>query len=336
MKKHIGFSGVFSLLLTPFHNDKSVDWNAYERYLTRQLELKPDGLFAVCGSSEMKWLTPSERVELARRAVKSAGKTPVVATANLDSDRSRHSEEVRRMADTGLAGVVLVPPPGLGENQDELGEYFARIIDTAPCPTLLYEWPMVSPHLIEARIYGELVDHHGLAGIKDTTCTMEGIGAKIERNGKATVFQANAPFMMEAIARGAGGIMAIVTTAAADLTIDFRHAAQAAVRRRSAYDASEVGHTPVTSNAAESMIADNTSVAATAGLLHEQLVLLDCALVRGGAYPASAKHLAALRGIDMGLTCRAPAVAAGEVRKAVEVWYSHADRTGVLGAVRAG
>jgi dihydrodipicolinate synthase/N-acetylneuraminate lyase len=138
---------------------------------------------------------------------------------------------------------------------------------------------------------------------------MEGIGAKIECTGAATVFQANAPFMLESILRGAGGIMAIITTAAADLTIDFWKAAR---EQRTA------GGDPA------------PAALPRATTLHEQLVLLDCALGRGGAYPASAKYLATLRGPQMGLTCRAPSVAVPEVRKALEVWYTQAVRSGVL------
>ncbi len=292
------FSGVFSLLLTPFEGNKSIDWKAYERYLAWQIEMKPDGLFAVCGTSEMKWLTFEERAELARRAVKRAGSLPVVATANLDPELDRHPDELHKLADTGVAGVVLVPPDGLGEDQDRLREYFARIIEDAPCPTLIYEWPAVTPHLVDAHVYGDLVKRHGLAGIKDTTCTMEGIGAKIERTGNAAVFQANAPFMLESIRKGARGIMAIVSAAAADLVIRFYRAASAGSDEAAA--------------------------------LHESLVLLDCALGRGGAYPATAKHLASLRGVTMGLACRAPANAAPEVLKAIEVWLAHARRLEVV------
>jgi 4-hydroxy-tetrahydrodipicolinate synthase len=284
---------VFSLLLTPFDDNREIDWRGYERYVAWQLDQGPDGVFAVCGSSEMKWLSLEERLRLAQAAVKQAGRIPVVATANLEPEPARHGEEIRRIADTGVAGVVLVPQPGLGENQDRLGEYFGRLIDGAPCPALVYEWPMVKPYLLEARIYAGLVRDHGVAGIKYTTCTMEGIAAKVAVRGDSTVFQANAPFLAESVRAGAGGIMAITTTAAADLAIRFWKAATGSPAREAA-----------------------------AASLHAQLVLLDCALERGGAYPASAKHLATLRGLPMGTTCRNPVRLAPECRKAVEVWLS--------------
>ncbi len=297
------FEGVYSLLLTPFQDDLSIDWPGYDRYVAWQLGHGPDGLFAVCGSSEMKWLEPEERLELARRAVQAASGLPVVASANLGADPAGHRDEVARMADTGVSAVVLVPPDGLGEDQERLGAYFAEVIDAAPCPAILYEWPAVKPHLIDADVYGELVRAHHLAGIKDTTCTLEGITAKIAQTGNATVFQANAPFMLPSLRSGARGIMAIVTTAAADLAIDLWRATRSGQRRGGAADAEA---------------------------LHELLVLLDSSLGRGDAYPASAKHLAALRGVPMGLSCRSGVTASAEALEAVAVWYRHARSGGVL------
>ena len=305
MKTSRAFSGVYALLLTPFHEDGSIDWTAYDQYLDWQLAQEPDGLFAVCGSSEMRWLTLEERLELARRAAERAGSLPVVATANLSEERTAHPDELEKMAATGVAGLVLVPPEGLGENQDQLLDYFAGLVDHSPAPALIYEWPTVKPHLVSPEVYGELVAHHGLRGIKDTTCTLEGITAKLACSSEATVFQANAPFLLDAIEAGAGGIMAIVSAAAADLTVAFWRAAHRST-------------------------ADRVPARPGKHALHEELVALDSTLGRGDAYPATAKHLAALRGVPMSTSLRAPSRLTAEVEKTVELWLSHARRAGIL------
>lgn len=283
------FEGVFSLLLTPFLQDGQIDWNLYEQYVEWQLSKKPQGLFAVCGSSEMKWLTLDERLELARRAVKIAGDVPVVATANMQPNRADHADELQRMADTGVAGVVLVPPDGLGTDQSRLGQYFGELADRALCPAMIYEWPLVVPYLIEADVYTDLVKHHNIFGIKDTTCTIEGISAKIQDAPEGIVYQANTPFMLDAIQLGARGIMAITTAACAELVIDFWHQA---------------------SSGKEGAVK-----------LHQHLVTLDSILIHQSSYPASAKVLANLHGIPMNLKCRNPVTLRAETVKAVNVWY---------------
>jgi 4-hydroxy-tetrahydrodipicolinate synthase len=282
------FDGVFALLLTPFHADGTIDWNAYDHYVDWQLSHGPQGLFAVCGSSEMKWLTLDERLALARRAVDRAGDVPVVATANLEEEVDAHADEIERMAETGVAAVVLVPPQGMGHEPERFAAYFAGLADNAPCPVILYEWPLRAPHLIPADLYADLVHAHGVLGIKDTTCTLDGIRAKIDAAPDSIVYQANTPYLIEAIDMGARGIMAITSTAAADAVVYFWQAAQ--------------DHAPETAQR------------------HQSLVFLD-ALLRFG-YPATAKYLAAQRGILMEMHCRWPATFPAEAAKALDLWLA--------------
>ncbi|BBH25059.1 4-hydroxy-tetrahydrodipicolinate synthase [Paenibacillus baekrokdamisoli] len=283
------FEGVFSLLLTPFLKSGEIDWKTYERYVEWQLAKVPNGLFAVCGSSDMKWLTLAERLELARIAVRIAGDVPVVATGNLLPDPVDHLQEVRQMAETGVAAVVLVPPTGMGADQVRLGQHFAWLAEGADCPVIVYEWPHVQPYLLDAGVYAELVRQNGIIGIKDTTCTIEGISAKLAAAPESVVYQANHLFMLDAIRRGARGIMAISTAANAELVVDFW----------------------------KSAIACDASAEAK----HRTLVTLDNLLIHQGGYNATAKLLARLQGMDLGLVCRSPIVLRSETVKAVELWF---------------
>jgi 4-hydroxy-tetrahydrodipicolinate synthase len=280
--------GVMSLLLTPFDHNKSIDWQTYEAYVDWQLAQMPHGLFAVCGSSEMKWLTMEERLELAERAVFRAKKVPVVATANLLPDCSRHREELHRMIDTGVSGVVLVPPFGLGREPSRLEAYFGALIEASTVPVFLYEWPQVEPYLISHESFSRLVEY-GALGIKDTTCTIEGITSKIQSAPNAVVFQANTAFATDAIRAGAGGLMAITSTSNTDLVVRFW---EALVEK----DADR-----------------------EAAVLQRELVFLDSLLIR--AHPAAAKYITRLRGLDFQLYTRWPVNLEPQVLKAIDIWY---------------
>lgn len=280
------FSGVYSLLLTPFQPDRSIDWNGYDEYVDWQLSMSPQGLFAVCGSSEMGQLTSEERLSLAERAVNRAGNTPVIATANVDPEIGRHAEDMHRMAETGVSALVLIPPSGVGDNQQQLGAYFAELADRSPLPILLYECPLHKPHLIDSQVYADLVTRHGIIGIKDTTSTIEGILAKITGAPDGIVYQANTRLMLDAIRLGAGGIMAITATAAADVVLKLWLQASAG--------------------------------SAEAADTHRKLVELNDILEMG--YTATAKYLAALRGVPMGSTTRSGSTVSAEATAALRKW----------------
>ena len=280
------FEGAYALLLTPFHDDGSIDWPAHDRYVSWQLEHGPNGLFAVCGTSEMAWLEPTERVALAQRAVELAGDVPVVATGNLSPDRRRHDDEVARLRDVGVAGVVLVPPAGLGHDQEALSDYLATRIERAEVPTLLYEWPFNKPEHVAPSVVARLGDL-GLRAVKDTTCTIDGIRAKIEAAPSVAIHQANTPYLLDAIDAGARGMMAITSGPYADVGIAAFAAAREAARRDEAER------------------------------LHGDLVTIDACLRM--SYPRVAKAFLRHRGLEFGPTCRWPGRLDAEITKVTQV-----------------
>ncbi len=285
------FEGVFSLLLTPFQETGEIDWPAYDAYVDWQVSHEPHGLFAVCGSGEMLYLTLAERLALAKRAVARAGDLPVVATANLEADRRTHDDEIIQMAETGVAGIVLIPPQGLEGAARH--DYLAGLATGAPCPVLLYEWPHVNPCEIPAASYQRLVREQGVYGIKDTTCTVAGIQAKLRAAPESVVYQANTPFLLQALEMGARGILATISAAAADRVLALWHAVQRDERGAVA--------------------------------IHEQLVFLDT--VQRLGYPASAKYLASLRDVPLTTHCRAGSQLRPEGAKAMATWWQAVQRS---------
>ena len=204
------YCGIYSLMLTPFFSDKSVDYKTYETYCNWQVSQGVDHLFAVCGSSEMAELSLEERLKLASLTVKHKGETTVVATANMEKDWHAQIEEVKRMSATGVDGLVFTTK-GMGDRGDELIEYVGRLKQYTSLPVFMYEFPGLRPHLISGEVYGRLVNECGIYGIKDTTSTLEGIRDKLDHKGNSCVIQANMPFLFEAFKYGSRGVMATPT-----------------------------------------------------------------------------------------------------------------------------
>ena len=96
------FAGVYSLLLTPFNWDRTINYKTYEEYVAWQAAFKPQHLFAVCGSSEMMELTLEERHKCAGLAVKNSNGVPVFATANLATDFNDQVEEMKMLEQLGV------------------------------------------------------------------------------------------------------------------------------------------------------------------------------------------------------------------------------------------
>ena len=203
--------GIYSLMLTPFFEDRSIDYNTYEKYADWQVEQGVDHLFAVCGSSEMKELTLEERLKLAELTVKHKGETTVVATANIEPTKEGNLEEIKKMEQTGVDGLVLTTK-GMGDDDDKLVEYIKELAQSTTLPVFLYEFPGFQPHLMSGKAYGELTKDGLIWGIKDTTCSLELIKDKIANKGDSTIIQANMPYLFDSYVAGARGVMATPTS----------------------------------------------------------------------------------------------------------------------------
>ncbi len=206
------FKGVYSLVLTPFKDDLSVDYEALKGYAEWQVSQGAHALFPVCGSSEMMDLELDERLEIARTVVAHAGKTPVFATANLSQGTEQEQiDEVKMMSDTGVTGLVFVSK-GYGDRQDYMFEYLTKLAEHTELPILIYEFPGFPNNKLTGETYGKLVETGKFIGIKDTTCTMALIKDKIKYQGESNVLQANIPLLFESYKAGAKGVVATPTT----------------------------------------------------------------------------------------------------------------------------
>ena len=203
--------GIYSLMLTPYFEDRTIDYATYEKYTEWQVSQGVDHLFAVCGSSEMTKLTLEERLKLATLTAKHKGNTTIVATANIEATVEENIEEIKKMEQTGVDGLVLTTK-GLGDDDEKIVDYITKLLDVATLPVFLYEFPGFRPHLMSGKAYGELAKTGKIWGIKDTTSTFEGIKDKIDNKYDSTIIQANMPFLWDSYVAGARGVMATPTS----------------------------------------------------------------------------------------------------------------------------
>lgn len=290
------YSGVYSLLLTPFNWDRTIDYKAYEEYVAWQADFKPQHLFAVCGSSEMTTLTQEERVTCAGLAVKNSNGVPVYVTGNLEENFNDQIEEIKRLEQQGISGLVFVTK-GLCDKPAEMHDYLLDLASRTELPVILYEFPGLQPHLMDPETYGKLAATGKIHGIKDTTCKMPTIEAKIAVQGDSNVLQANIPFLYDSYVKGARGVIATPTTCGAGLFVkmwdEFTRGDLEAARKT-----------------------------------HQHIILLDNAIDSG--FMASAKYLVNLQGVKMNWFTRC-GHNLGEARiRSIEVFHDWAKAEGLM------
>ncbi|MBR0112623.1 MAG: dihydrodipicolinate synthase family protein [Clostridia bacterium] len=296
MQQFNEFAGVYTLLLTPFNKDLTIDYKAYEEYVSWQASFGPQHLFSVCGSSEMTLLTLPERLKCVSLAVKNSQGVPVFATANLQREEQAQIDEIKALEQLGVTGLVFVTK-GMCDTPDEQYDYLTSLASHTDLPVVLYEFPGMQPHLMHADVYGRLAATGKFKGIKDTTCFLTEIKKKIAVQGESDVLQANIPFLYDAYEAGARGVVATPTTCGADLFVKM-------------WDA---------------WCKEDKE---TAKAYYEQIILLDNAIDSG--FNASAKYVCKLRGVNMNVYTRTGASLSPARCRSIEAYVGWAKSNGVF------
>ena len=109
--KDINF-GTFPTMITPYHDDNTVDYEAVKNITNWYIENGCTGIFAVCQSSEMVYLSLEEKVKIAKtvvETVKASGKdVSVVASGHTSDDMDAQVRELTAIAETGVDAIVWV------------------------------------------------------------------------------------------------------------------------------------------------------------------------------------------------------------------------------------
>lgn len=209
--------GVWPVMLTPFRPDGEVDYTALEKLVDWYIEKGSSGLFAVCQSSEMFFLSQEERIDIARAVVRRAGgRVPVIACGNIADGEQAQIDEVNRMARTGVDAVILVTSRFAAEGEDDgvwsgRCESFLREIDCA-VPLGFYECPYPYKRLMSLENLQKCARTGRFYFLKDTCCDLGTIRRRLEavRGTNLKIYNANSATLLDSLRDGVHGFSGVM------------------------------------------------------------------------------------------------------------------------------
>lgn len=220
--RHI--DGVIPVMITPFSEDGTLDYDSLERLIEWYLALGADALFAVCQSSEMNFLSLEERRTLGSFVVsKVAGRVPVVVSGHVSDDPYSQLEELSAAADTGADAIVLVSnhldPKNRGTETflGNLKWLLSRL--PADIPLGMYECPAPYRRLLSDDELRFCADTGRFVLLKDVSCDLETIKRRVAltRGSPLAVLNANAAIAWDAMKAGSRGFNGVNTNFHPDL-----------------------------------------------------------------------------------------------------------------------
>lgn len=155
------FSGVYTVMPTPFGDDGSLDLASLETLTDFFVRLEVDGLVVLGVMGEAPKLSQREQDEVIRTTVGAAGGLPVYAGSGAEGtdlavERSRNALEL------GASGLLVAPPPV--QNDAVMFEHYRRI-DDANGLIILHDYPAATGIKLSPQLVAKLHAEPGQAGV---------------------------------------------------------------------------------------------------------------------------------------------------------------------------
>ena len=135
------FHGSMVALVTPMHDDGSLDYESLQRLVEFHVENKTDAIVAVGTTGESATLDMDEHCTLLRRIVEMVrGRIPVIAGTGANS--TTEAIELTQCAhDAGADAALLVTPYYNKPTQEGLYLHYKKIAESVAIPQILYNVP---------------------------------------------------------------------------------------------------------------------------------------------------------------------------------------------------
>lgn len=216
--------GVWPTMITPFTKDNKVDYDTLSKLVEWYITHGVSGLFAVCQSSEMFYLTLNERVAIARFVKEiSNGHVPVIASGHISDRFEDQVVELNKIAETGVDGLILISNRMAGEEEsdDVWMQNTQELLNHLPkdTPLGLYECPYPYKRVLTPKVTEWCAKNGRFFFLKDTCCDIEKISEKLRlmRGTNLKLYNAHTTTLVDSLRMGAAGYSGVMANFQPDL-----------------------------------------------------------------------------------------------------------------------
>ncbi len=215
---------IFTTMITPYRKDGTVDYDSVEKYTDWYYDSGMTGIFAVCQSSEIFYLSQAERVEINRRVFRRAkqraardGKDfTVVSSGHVSDTLEEQIQELQAIYASGTDAVILIT--NRLDPQNEGDDVFIKnaeaILAALPAEAQfgLYECPYPYKRLVTPKILDWCISTGKFKYMKDTCCDVAMLKSRCEQlSGSGfKLLNANCQTLLESLQNGADGYCGIM------------------------------------------------------------------------------------------------------------------------------
>ncbi len=165
----VEIKGIIVPMITPFDENRQIDFEGLEWLINYLVNNKVNGLFPNSTTGEFVSLSTSEMEELVKKTIEIAPNKVIVLPGITTNSTSLSLELGKKFADYGADGFIIMPPYFYKVKEEELYGHFSTIAEKLDKPIIIYNNPYTTGVVIPIKLYERLVrEHSNIVGTKIT------------------------------------------------------------------------------------------------------------------------------------------------------------------------
>jgi len=220
------FTGAGVALITPFNEDKSIDYSALGRLIEDQISGGIDYLVVLGTTGETAALSDDEKKEIVRFVIeKNAGRLKLVVGIGSNNTLAL-AQSIQKTNFDGIDAILTVTPYYNKPTQEGLFQHFKAVVEASPVPVILYNVPGRTGVNMEADTTLRIANlSEKVIGIKEA-CGDLGQFAKIIKDAPDyfKVISGDDGLTLPSIAMGSIGVISVIANALPEKLSQLTHA----------------------------------------------------------------------------------------------------------------
>ena len=222
------FEGAGVALVTPFHEDGSVNYEKLEQIVEEQIAGGTDCIIACGTTGEAATLSHEEHIEVIRFVCQVVNKRiPVVAGtgSNCTETAVYLSTEAKK---AGADGLLLVSPYYNKSTQKGLKVHFSEVAKAVDLPILLYNVPSrTGVNITPETIVALCKEYENIVGVKEASGNFSAIAQIASLSGGSVdIYSGNDDQTVPMMALGAKGLISVLSNVRPKKTLAMLRACQ--------------------------------------------------------------------------------------------------------------
>ena len=209
-------NGVYPTMITPYTTDNKIDYNAVEQLLHWYTERGVAGIFAICQSSEIFFLSFEEKLELLKFIMAhKPDDLSIVASGHTSDDLDRQIYEAKAFIDCGIDSYVFISNrfANADEDDDVLLKNMEYVASAIPEIGLgVYECPYPYKRILTPYVLSRMAATGKYQFLKDTCCDLDMIQKKLDavKGSELKIYNANSATLLDSLKMGCAGFSGVM------------------------------------------------------------------------------------------------------------------------------